>query len=265
MTTAPDGNSPARGIDRGAVARAYAVHLLTASGVVFAFLAAAETARAVPDARLVFLWLVIAGFVDAADGPLARRWHVKTMAPRIDGRTIDDIVDYLTFTFLPLLLIWRMGWLPEPGGIWVAPAMVASLLGFANTGAKDESGGFFLGFPSYWNLVAVYAGVFYFEFGPWVNAVMIAALTVLTVLPVRFIYPNLAPPPWRVPVLVGALVWMGLLVAMLPRYPLVPEWLFWLSLVYPVFYTALSLHLDAQARRQRRGVTEPPLAGPRPR
>lgn len=232
----------------GAV-RAYAVHVYTASGVVFAFLAAAEMCRPMPDARLVFLWLLVAGLIDSTDGPLARRWHVKTKAPRIDGRTIDDIVDYLTFTFLPLLLVWRMGWLPWPGVLWIAPALVASLMGFANTAAKDESDGFFLGFPSYWNIVAFYAGLWFAYYSPWVNAVVIVALALLTVLPVRFIYPNLAPRPWKVPVMVGALVWLGLLVAMLPYYPSVPEWLMWASLIYPAFYTVLSVHLDRQVLR----------------
>lgn len=231
--------------------RAYAVHVYTASGVVFAFLAAAETCAREPDPRRAFLWLALAVVVDSTDGPLARRWQVKVNAPRIDGRTIDDIVDYLTFTFLPLLLVWRMGWLPAPGVVWVAPALVASLMGFANTGAKDEGGGFFLGFPSYWNIVAFYAGPLFLSVGPWANAAMLLVLAALTVLPVRFLYPNLAPPPWRIPVIAGAVAWLAVLLAMLPGYPETPGWLLALSLAYPVFYTALSLYLDAVERRRR--------------
>jgi phosphatidylcholine synthase len=230
-------------------ARAHAVHLYTASGVVFAFLATAETTRAAPDARWVFAWLAVAVLVDATDGPLARAWEVKRWALGIDGRTIDDIVDYLTFTFIPLLLVWRMGWLPEPAAVWVAPALIASLLGFANTGAKDEVGGFFLGFPSYWNIVAFYAGLIAVRWGTWPNAVLLVLLAVLSVVPVRFIYPNLAPRPWKVPVLAGAAVWLGTMVAMLPSYPRAPGWLFAVSLVYPTFYVGLSWHL---ARRRER-------------
>lgn len=242
MTRAPvpaAGASPTRA-DR---ARAYAVHLYTASGVVFAFLAAAETCAPEPDPRRVFLWLALAVLVDATDGPLARRWKAGVNAPRIDGRTIDDIVDYLTFTFLPLLVVWRMGWVPDPGWVWVAPALVASLMGFANTAAKDEGGGFFLGFPSYWNVAAFYAGLLFVHRGPWPVAVLLLALAVLTVLPVRFVYPNLAPRPWRVPVLLGAAAWLGIMLAMLPGYPDSPGWLVWASLVYPALYAALSFHL----------------------
>jgi phosphatidylcholine synthase len=224
-------------------ARAHAVHLYTASGVVLALLAAMEIAAATPDPRRVFLLLAGAVLIDASDGPLARRWEVKRYAPRIDGRTIDDIVDYLTYTFLPLLLVWRMEWLPDPAALWVAPALLASLFGFANTAAKDEEGGFFLGFPSYWNVVALYAGVVAERWGPAPNAVLLLALAALTLAPVGFVYPNLAPRAWRLPLLAGALLWLAMLVAMLRDYPWVPPWLLWLSLLYPALYTALSIHL----------------------
>lgn len=239
---------------RGQVVRAYAVHLYTASGMAFAFLAAAEICRPRPDVRWVFAWLLVAVAVDATDGPLARAWQVKFRARRFDGRKIDDIVDYFTFTFLPLLLVWRMGWLPSPGGTaWVIPALMASVLGFANTEAKQENEGFFLGFPSYWNIYAFYAGLWYRALGPWVPAAVLALLTLLTVLPVRFLYPNLAPRPWRWPLLLGAAAWAVLLVAMLPTYPAVPPPLVWASYVYPAFYTALSVGLDWKSRRRLRG------------
>jgi len=234
----------------GQRARAHAVHVYTASGVAFAFLAAAEIASPSPDPTRVFLLFVAATLVDATDGPLARRWEVKRWAAQIDGRTIDDIVDYLTFTFLPLLLVWRMGWVPEPRAVWVVPALIASLFGFANVGAKDEEAGFFLGFPSYWNVVALYAGIWHHLYGPWVNAVVILALAALTVVPIGFLYPNLAPRPWKIPVLAGAALWLGVLLAMLRDFPETPGWLMWLSLAYPAFYTALSLKLRSSAVRR---------------
>jgi phosphatidylcholine synthase len=220
--------------------KAWFVHLYTASGIVFALLATLELCDARPDPRMVFIWLTIAVLIDATDGPLARRFEVKKVLPHISGRTIDDIVDYLTFTFIPVLLIARLEWVPYPTLLFVAPALMASLLGFANSGAKDESGGFFLGFPSYWNIVAFYLGIAAAHSLHWLNAIVLLALAMLTVLPVGFIYPNLAPRRWKAAIMVGALAWLALIAAMLPRYPHPPFWMVWLSLLYPVFYTVVS-------------------------
>ncbi len=233
---------------------AYGVHLFTAVGVVFAFLAAAEVCSATPDPRLVFFYLAVQVIIDAVDGPLARAFHVKDRAPRIDGRKIDDIVDYLTYTFVPLLLAWRMDWLPGLAAAWVAPAMVASLFGFCNTGAKDEDEGFFLGFPSYWNIVVFYIGLWLPLVGPWPGAILIGVLTVLTILPVRFIYPNLAPQPWKLPTLIGAVIWTGLFAWMTWNYYQTPPWVMWVSLVYPIAYVGLSLYLDFRLRRKGSGL-----------
>src|SRR3954471_14692779 len=248
MSASGSRSRPARKAMR---ARAYAVHLLTASGVVAAFLAVAELTKEAPDERVVFAWLVVAVLIDAVDGPLARAWHVKRFAPDIDGRTIDDIVDYLTFTFVPLLLVWRMGWVPFapgiPGVAWVVPALVASLLGFAHVGAKDEAAGYFRGFPSYWNIAAFYAGLAFYGFGEtgqWLNGVALLALAALTVLPVRFLYPNLAPRPWKLPVLLGAAAWLVMLLGMLLVYRQVPAWVVVVSLIYPAFYATLSILID---------------------
>ena len=233
--------------------KGYAVHVLTASGIVPLLLATAElmtTEGGGPRAWLVFVYFVVAVVIDAVDGPLARAWDVKHNAASVDGRTIDDIVDHIGFTFVPLLLIWRMGWVP--GGpelwaiIWVVPAAVCSLLGFAHKHAKDEAAGFFRGFPSYWNIAAFYAGLLAFAspgLGPWVNAVVLLALAVLTVSTVWFLYPNLTPKKYKPLILGGGGVWALLLLAMLAFYPDVPLWLTLLSLVYPLIYTVLSVGL----------------------
>ena len=233
--------------------RAYAVHVYTASGVALAFLAALEMTTAQPDARYIFILLFGTVFIDATDGPLARRWEVTRWAARIDGRTIDDIVDYLTFTFLPLVLMARMEWLPEPVWLWIVPAMVASLFGFANREAKDENDGFFLGFPSYWNIVAFYAGFAQGPTGVWFNAALVLGLAALTLAPVRFLYPNLAPRPWKAILLIGGVAWVAVLFALLATYPAAPGWLLAVSLAYPAFYTVLSFWLD----RARRSAANP--------
>ncbi len=237
-------------------ALAYAVHALTASGVVVALAAMLEVASETPDPRRVLAWLGLAIAIDAIDGPLARAAVIERNAPAIDGRTIDDIVDYLTYTFIPLALVLRMGWTAGPA--WLAAsavglAMVTSLFGFAHRAAKDEQAGFFRGFPSYWNLAAYYFGLWaslYDTAGRVAVTVALLVLAVSTVLPVRFVYPNRARPPWRRPILLGAVGWGVLLAVSLPWYPRPGETggiapaAMWLSLSYPLFYCAVSVRLD---------------------
>lgn len=226
---------------------AYAVHVLTASGIAPAALAVMEIVSPGCDPRVVFLWLLLTTVIDAVDGPLARRLHVKHYAASIDGRTIDDLLDYLTFAFIPLLLIWRMGWLP-PGLEWtVILAMGASLFGFAHVNAKDEINGFFRGFPSYWNAFALYAGIISTIATPWLTGIVLWVLTVLTVAPVWMVYPNLAPPKWKLSVIVGAMLWTLTMLAMLWYYPRPPVALVAVSLIYPAFYVILSWHLRAHS------------------
>lgn len=235
--------------------RGHLVHVFTASGIFFAFLAMAELLRVDPRPAWVFGWLLVAVIIDAADGSLARAWDVKNAAAGVDGRTIDDILDYLTFTFIPLMLVYRMGWIPGGGAIWgglvfVALPMGVSLLGFANIRAKEEGGGFFVGFPSYWNIAAFYAGLLLPVWGVWGNGLMLLALALLTLLPVRFVYPTIAPHPWRWPILIGVMLWGVVLLAMLPWYPgEVWRWAVWASLLYPVAYVGVSIYLDIQWRR----------------
>ena len=239
----------------GRKARAYFVHVLTASGVGFAFLAMAEVIRTDLDPRWVFGWLTLAVLIDAADGPLARKWNVQSYAPRIVGGTIDIIVDYLTFTFIPLTLVWRMDWLPGWDGLWVTIVMVASLFGFANTSAKQTQAGFFLGFPSLWNVVAYYVGFIAVEYGTVGSYACLAALfvlTVLTLVPVRFVYPNQVAMPWRAIVTIGGVLWLIVLLALLPTFPELPawggEWVLWGSFIFPAFYFGLSGWLDWTGR-----------------
>jgi phosphatidylcholine synthase len=129
--------------------------------------------------------------------------------------------------------------------------MVASLFGFANTSAKQTQDGFFRGFPSLWNVVAYYVGLFTVEYGAVGSYASLAALLVLSVLtlvPMRFVYPNHVAMPWRVIVTVGGLMWLGVLLALLPTFPGLPawggEWVLWGSLIFPAFYFGISGWLD---------------------
>lgn len=233
--------------------RAYLVHAYTATGVVLAFVSVAEITKSSPDPRWVFLWLALAFVVDSTDGPLARAWEVRRYAPRIDGRTLDDIVDYLTYTFIPLLLIWRMSWVAAPAGLWIGIALVASLFGFANTQAKQEEDGSFLGFPSYWNVVAFYVGILAARSGVVLGTFIVVALAGLTLVPFPFVYPNQAPPIWRWTLAVTGVLWLALILTMLRSYPHVPGAALWLSLAYPALHVVASFQMVREAPSRSQG------------
>jgi phosphatidylcholine synthase len=219
---------------------AYGVHAVTAAGIIPAALAMREIGQEQCDPRIVFMYLLVAVLIDAIDGPLARSFHVKTYAPSIDGRTIDDLIDYLTFAFIPLMLIWRMDWMPAGWGWTVIIAMMASLFGFAHREAKDEPRGVFRGFPSYWNLYAVYAGALSATISPWLTATLLWVFTCLTVAPVWVVYPNLAPARFKGMIMVGSVVWSGFLIAIIALYPRPPLSIVLISLLYPLLYALVS-------------------------
>src|SRR5437868_6063986 len=87
--------------------RAWLVHMYTASGAVLAFLGAWGVVHGYD--RLTLGAMFAATIVDSTDGMLARRVRVKEVLPEVDGARIDNIVDYITFVFLPMLLLEASG------------------------------------------------------------------------------------------------------------------------------------------------------------
>src|SRR5687768_15047587 len=217
---------------------AWLAHVYTASGVVLAFLAA----RAVidHDYRTAFFWLALQIGVDATDGVLARALRVKERTPTFDGAKLDDIVDYLTYVFVPALLVWRAILVPDRWTPWVVSAMLlSSAYGFNRTDAKTPDH-FFTGFPSYWNIVVFYLLIA--QLPPTVNALILLTLAVLVFVPIRYLYPSRTPVlMWPTNVL-GA-IWGVLMLVMLWQYPAISRPVFIASLVFPMYYAAVSLML----------------------
>ncbi len=131
------------------------VHAFTATGALLAYLAL--EAGIAGDARAALLWLVAATAIDAVDGVFARLARVKERTPLFDGALLDNIIDYLTFVFVPVVLLRHSALLPDgPAGLAVAAAvLLSSAYGFCRLDAKTADH-FFTGFPSYWNIVAAY-------------------------------------------------------------------------------------------------------------
>lgn len=182
--------------------KALSVHLLTATGAVFAMLSMLAAVEAKWD--LMFLWLVVAFAVDGIDGPLARRYHVKHYAEQFDGVLLDLIIDYLTYVFIPAFALFKSGLLPGWTG-WFAIIIItfSSAMYFADTRMKTKDNSF-SGFPGCWNM----AIIVFFALQPnfWIIVALVAALSVAMFLPLRFIHP-VRTERWRLISLPMALAW----------------------------------------------------------
>lgn len=164
---------------------AWSVHLLTATGVIFALLAL----RAVDAGKelAALLWLGVALIVDGLDGTLARAAKVRDRLPNIDGEALDLVVDYLTYVFVPALLILRGDYLPGIlAGPLTAAVLVSSLYVFVRKDMKTEDG-YFRGFPALWNVVALYFVVATPSTG--VASAIVAILIVMTFAPIHVVHP----------------------------------------------------------------------------
>ena len=228
--------------------RAWVVHGYTATGAILALLivlAAVEgnIARA--------LWLGLAAlFIDGTDGMLARRFEVKERLPWFDGALLDNIVDYLTYVFAPVVLLLQAGHLPAgtAGTVVAVLPLMASSYQFCRVDAKTDDH-FFLGFPSYWNVVAFYAIAL--DLSPTVTSVVIVVCAVLVLVPIGYVYPSRML-VLRTPTLVLSALWLvtyALVVAELPHPSRV---VVALSLAYIVYYNGLSLYLELRRRDARR-------------
>ena len=215
---------------------AWGVHVFTAAGALvgaLALLAIADGAW-----RSAVLWMLVALAIDALDGMLARRADVQRHAARLDGRRLDDIVDFLNYAIVPVVFLVATGLLPSPA--WAAAPIFASAYGFAQVDAKTEDD-FFLGFPSYWNVLAIYS--FLLDVEPLTCTLWVVVLSVFVFVPWRYVYPSRLRSHRALTFLgsIACFVLVGISV-------LAPEWaqrlyLVEISLLLPVWYMWLSWQL----------------------
>ena len=223
---------------------AWAVHAYTATGSVFGllFVVAAADGRV----RTAFAWCLCAMVVDATDGTLARRFAVKEHLPTFDGALLDNILDYLTYVFAPVVLLQQNGYLPDgAAGLAVAALpLLSSCYQFCRTDAKTEDH-LFWGFPSYWNIVALYAVVL--GFGPVTATAVLLVCSVLVFVPIGYLYPSRTTSFRRSSLLLGA-VWALACVVLVAQLPDPSPLLAAASLLYVAYYFAVSLVLTARRR-----------------
>ena len=240
MPTAPTPSLPSR-------LAAAAVHVYTATGSVLGLLI---VVAAVEGRVVAALWLgLVAMVVDGTDGMLARRLRVKELIPWFDGARLDDIVDYLTYVFAPVMLLWVGGHLPDGtfGVVLAALPLLASSYQFCRVDAKTDDH-YFLGFPSYWNVVAFYVVIL--DLSPVITAVLLVSCAALVFVPIKYIYPSRTT-VFRKLNLTLAGLWVVLYAVILLRLPEPGLIAIGLSLSYIAYYLLASIYLTVRPRFRR--------------
>lgn len=220
---------------------AWGVHLFTACGAVAGASALVAIDR---GAWRPAMLLMLAGlFIDAVDGMLARRLEVGRYAPRLDGRRLDDIVDYLNYVIVPVVFLVATGLLPH--WAWCVAPVLASAYGFAQVTAKTEDD-FFLGFPSYWNVLALYC--FLLDVEPATATSLVVLLSLGVFVPWKYVYPSRLR-VHRAPTFALAIAcFAAVAVSVLDPERGRALHLVQLSLIFPAWYLWLSWRLGSLAR-----------------
>jgi len=235
---------------------AWLVHCYTALGLVAAAGMAVFIVRGDAESlgRAIAL-MIVATFIDSTDGWLARRARVKEILPQFDGRRLDDIIDFQTYTSLPLLFIWRAGILPSGLDWWLLAPLLASVYGFSQSDAKisdamapdsdashaaqsaQSAEHFFVGFPSYWNVVVIY--LYWLRPPVWFTLTLIVTFALLTFVPSLYLYTSRGGRLSRLTNLL-CVVWGALLTLIVAGAFDNPKPFVWASLAFPIYYFVVS-------------------------
>lgn len=214
---------------------AYGVHIFTAAGAVLALWALILIFDGFYKEALWVLGATV--IIDSLDGTFARYFNTHQNAPKFDGALMDNIIDYMTWTAIPLL--WGYATLQLP--IWILLlCALASIFGFTNREAKT-SDNFFKGFPSYWNIVIFY--IYMLELPEGWSVAILGIFAITTFLPIKFIYPTKTPFLKELTLSLGFIFALQL-IAIIILFDQAPAYLLYSSFIFPVYYFTLSFYVS---------------------
>ena len=149
-----------------------------------------------------------------------------------------------------MFLLWSEGYLPagDAGIVLAALPLLASSYQFCRVDAKTEDH-YFLGFPSYWNVVAFYAIVF--DLGTWAVAAILIVCSLLVFVPIRYVYPSRTM-VFRKLTLTLTTLWLVSYAVILVQMPDPSPVLLVFSLLYLVYYIGLSLYITGKILKPQR-------------
>ncbi len=233
-------------------ARGYLVHLYTTSTLLFVVLAV----QWILDGRyqLALLAMAVTLLIDATDGALARKHRVAQTVPNIDGVLLDNVVDFVSYVFLPILFLLHAGLLLQPVTLFATLLAFSSAYGFSRTSAKQSNEGFFVGFPSYWNVVAFYA--YLLDLSPAITTALVVGLSLLVFTGVRFLYVSRLRRGRLLHLLLGGAWGAAATAALFVEPGPLRDALIYFSLGYVAFYTVHSLVLDRRSRRESQAAPQ---------
>lgn len=164
---------------------AWAVHALTASGVIVGFVGLQSVIGGHP--RAAILWLIGALLLDGVDGPIARKLDVRSRIPTLNGNSLDLIIDYFTCTIVPVAFLYRFNFLPArtvvPTGLAI---LFVSALWMSRTDHETDDG-WFNGFPAEWNMII--PTLYLLGANAWLSVAICVVLCALTLSRVQFPHP----------------------------------------------------------------------------
>ena len=218
------------------VIAAWGVHLFTATGAVWGLLAILAIFE--QNWRMMIIYMIVAMLVDGFDGMLARWADVKKYANGIDGALLDNSLDYVNYVLVPAIFLIEADVLPASVRLLGACSiLLTSAYQFTQTDAKTDDH-HFKGFPSYWNVAALY--MLLMNLPQWVNFGFLMLFNVMVFIPIKYIYPSrnsyLRTLTLVLTYLYGAIGIWGLI-----QYPNQPQWVVWASFIYVAYYIVLSI------------------------
>jgi phosphatidylcholine synthase len=226
---------PAREL-RHPVAKGWLVHSFTALGAVcgmFGLIAVADG-----KAKQAILWLAIAMILDGIDGPVARAWCVKENVPRIDGYSLDLIVDFVTCVVIPVVFMHQFGMLPQGWSLVIgAFVLFLSALWMSRTDQMTDDH-FFNGFPCEWNMIV--PTLYLLGAGPWVVGAVCVLLSLTQLTNWKFVHP-MQVRRFRPITITVTVAWLATVIAMTYDLPQHNEAARYLLVACPLYIVGLGV------------------------
>ncbi|MGB1217195.1 MAG: CDP-alcohol phosphatidyltransferase family protein [Saprospiraceae bacterium] len=230
---------------------AWFVHLFTASGIVFAFLAI----LAVANHRFMecLVWLIVCFFIDGVDGMMARKFKVKEVLPFMDGKHIDFVVDFTTYAIIPAYFMYEAFWMVDGVKMYFLPqvewvrfgicslVLLVSAIYYGKEPMVSEDM-YFIGFPVLWNIVVFYLFVVV-QFNPWVNVAWLVLFAILHFVPLKYAYPS-QNKTLRNMALISVVVFFATNVWLMNIHPIRPLYLVIPSLLVVVYMFGFTLYVS---------------------